>query len=485
VTDGASPPRLLLGNLDGEADLALDLPAAQPAAPASPETPAGSATPAAPAAPESGGRRLRRSWTAQAAAAASAAASLLRALARPGDQLWLPASPALLAAERFASLPGVPRPEIVAGPPGRLRPAGELLAWCETAAVQALRARQGERPRQPVARQPAPGLGGPLHEVVWRLPRPLAAVVAATHHRAFCLQVRRELDCELRGARMVDSYAALAAHLEALAAGADLPAAPARGERPGARGDGAAPGAGFSGSWVVKAPLSAAGRWRAIHRHDLAPDELAQPGFRRRVENLFARHGALLFEPWMEREADFGAAGLLLPDGVRWVSFHRQRVDVHGQVTGLDLDAGPPDGAGGAAGDLIVDGMARAELAVWQEALDGVAGALARAGYVGPFGVDAWRFRGRDGRSRLLPVGEINARLTLGLLARALVDRLRGPLGLGAGDRVGLRLGTPPPAHGGAVRREIVPLLASGAAGEPGAWLELDRRAGRSAGSQG
>jgi hypothetical protein len=463
VTDRGRPPRLLLGNLDCEADLALALPLPGSAPPARPETAADV------------GRRPRPAWTRQAATAAAAAASLLRALAQPGDQLWLPVA---VAAERFASLPGVPRPEIALGPRERLRPAGELLAWCETPAVQALRARQAGRLKEPAWPLRPAGLAGPLHEVLWRLPRPLPAVVVAVHHRAFCLEVRRELGCELRGARMVDSYDALVAHL---AAGGPA-GAPASVDRSDAGGGGAEPRAGFSGSWVVKAPLSAAGRWRAIHRHDLAPDELAQGAFRRRIENLFARHGALLFEPWMERDADFGAAGLLLPDGVRWVGFHRQRVDVHGQVTGLDLDAGSPfgDPAGAGdltrAGDLAVEGMSRAEREAWQEALDGVAGALARAGYVGPFGVDAWRCRGGDGAGGLQPVGEINARLTLGLLARALVDRLRGPLGLAAGDRVGLRLGVPPTAGAGAASGEIVPLLAAGEAGEPGAWLELERR---------
>jgi hypothetical protein len=38
----------------------------------------------------------------------------------------------------------------------------------------------------------------------------------------------------------------------------------------------------------------------------------------------------------------------------------------------------------------------------------------------------------------------------------------------------------PPPSSGGSGRAagEIVPLLAAGAAGEPGVWLELDRRHG-------
>lgn len=530
VVGGAGgPPRLLVGNLDAEADLAVLWAAA-----------------AAGAAP--GGPVRRLGWTRQAAAAAAAAATLLRALARPGDRLWLPA-PVL--AERWGELGEVPLPTVVTGPLGAAGAAlggvAEVLAWCETPAVEALRRRLGERQRadelpgvpapepahglaaEPargraeaaccmaaesalgmameaargvaaetarsratetargrgavpacgVAMEPATGPASdsawdpspdaaPLHEVLWRLPRPRPAVVAAVHHRGFCLEVQRRLGRALPGARMVESSAELG---EMLARGAGAGAAAGTGAWESPWGAAAGGGCG-AGSWVLKAPLSAAGRWRAIHHDGAVHGGWSDAGFRRHVDRLFARHGALLFEPWVERVADLGAAGLVSPEGVRWVGFHRQHVDAHGQVVGLDLDAGA---AGAAAEELRVEDMAAGERAAWQRALDDVGAALRRAGYVGPFGVDAWRWRGSDGRACLHPVGEINARLTLGLLARALVDRLRAPLGLGAGDRVGLRFGRPP--QGGA-RGEIVPLLRAGAAHEPAVWLELVRGAG-------
>jgi len=402
--------------------------------------------------------RGRRSWTPAASAAAAGAATLLRAFCRVGDRLWTPAP---VAPDRLADLPGVPRPELASGPVAAQHPAAELLAWCEAPSATALRsaarriAADGGDPREigdvgppHELRHAAPAQD--LHEIVWRLPKPRPAVVAAVHHRAFCLELQRQLGRALSGACMVESYGALEAHLAAGAAGA------------------------AGGSWVVKAPLSAAGRARAIHHHGHDPSGFANPAFRRRIENLFRRHGPLLFEPWMDRLADFGAAGLLLPAGaVRWVGFHSQRVDARGQFVGLDLKAMGPDLA---AVGLAIHGLAGlppADCEDWLQALGAAAGALARAGYIGPFGVDSWLYRGEDGAARLHPLGEINARVTFGLVARVLVDRLRGPLGLDAGDRVGLAFGRHQPAAGSTPGVGVVPLLLAGAAGEPGAWLEI------------
>jgi hypothetical protein len=259
-------------------------------------------------------------------------ADLLRVFARDGDRLWVP---------------GRARPE----------PADEVLAWCETPEAVALR----KRPRQ-VSDQ-----DGPLHELLWHLPTASPEVVAAVNHRGFHLQVARELECALPGARMVESLA-------------DLERVP--------------------GPWVVKAPYSASGRSRYIHREESV---LTDPKAHRTVERLFELHGPLLFEPWMERTADFGCSALLTPSGLRVLGFHRQTVDLKGQFAGIELPAEVPDRM--------------------KEVVEGVGRALQRAGYVGPFGIDAWEYRRPDGGLAFNPLGEINARMTFGLVARALAER--------------------------------------------------------------
>jgi len=279
-------------------------------------------------------------------------APLLRVFAREGDRLWSPAP--------MESIPDGQRPILESGPLRDLPPAEEVLAWCET--PEAAAHRRGPR-------SSAVSWDAPLHELLWTLPVPSPSVVAAVHHRAFHLQVAKEIGCDLPGARMVESLA----KLERL----PLPR-----------------------SWVLKAPLSASGRSRYIERNG---PELSDPKARRTVERLFARHGPLLFEPWMDRVADYGVSALLTETDLRIVGIHGQRVDLKGQFAGIDLQP-----------DLSEEDRARL-----LETVEAVAAALRRAGYVGPFGIDAWSYRKEDGTIALNPLGEINARMTFGLVAWA------------------------------------------------------------------
>jgi hypothetical protein len=278
-------------------------------------------------------------------------APLLRAFARDGDRLWSPA----------------PGPDLESGPLRDLPPAEDVLAWCETPAV--LEHRGG--PRRPAAID----WDAPLHDLLWQLPTPSPAVVAAVHHRAFHLQVAQEIGCALPGARMVESLS----ELDRLS----LPR-----------------------SWVLKTPLSASGRDRYIERdgHGQARTDTKA---RRTVERLFDRHGPILFEPWMDRVADYGVSALLTQDEMRVVGIHGQRVDRKGQFVGIDLQ---PDISEEDRNRLL-------------ETVEAVAVALQRAGYVGPFGIDAWSYRREDGAVVLNPLGEINARMTFGLVAWVWAER--------------------------------------------------------------
>lgn len=299
-------------------------------------------------------------------ATASRMALRLRAFAREGDRLWTPVP---VDPEHLADIPGLPRPILESGPLRDLPPAAEVLAWGESPEAAALRTQK----REPVA-----SLDAPLHDFLWRLPVASPEVVARVHHRFFCLRVAEELGCALPGARIVESVL----DLDRLLTSRDAPPA-----------------------WVVKAPLSASGRSRFIERD--GPTISSEKG-RRTVERLFDRHGPLLFEPWMDRVEDFGVSVLLTQDEARTVSFHRQLVDRKGQFAGIELGAALPP----------------AERERVEEVVHGVASALRREGYVGPFGIDLWRYRRPDGKIVLHPLGEINARMTFGLVARALADRV-------------------------------------------------------------
>ena len=281
--------------------------------------------------------------------------SQLRVFARDGDRLWLPAP---------ADPDAAPGLILESGPLDWLEPTTELLAWCETPDAARLRT----EPR---------GTGipwdAPLHELVWHLPVAPPAVVATVHHRSFHLQVAEELGCALPGARMVGSMA----ELDRILAAREAPE-----------------------SWIVKAPFSASGRERyLIRKGRLLPDEKS----RRTVEHLFERHGPLLFEPWMDRIADYGCSALLTASELRVIGIHRQQVDLKGQFAGIDLQADLPE----------------RDRERFLEIVDGVAAALRREGYSGPFGVDAWTYRRADGSIAFHPLGEINARMTFGLVAHS------------------------------------------------------------------
>jgi hypothetical protein len=259
-----------------------------------------------------------------------------------------------------------PGPGLESGPLRDLPPADEVLAWCET--PSALEHRGGPRPPAMI------DWDAPLHDLVWRLPTPPPAVVATVHHRAFHLQAAESIGCALPGARMVESLAELDRALRS--------APPA---------------------WVVKAPFSASGRSRYIERNGPA---LTDHKSRRTVERLFDQHGPLLFEPWMDRTEDFGVSGLLGTE-LRIVGIHGQKVDRKGQFAEIDLDP-------------ALSSQDRDRLL---ETTEAVAEKLREAGYVGPFGIDAWRYRTAAG-TVLNPLGEINARMTFGLVAWARRRRL-------------------------------------------------------------
>jgi hypothetical protein len=292
-------------------------------------------------------------------------APLLRVFAQEGDRLW---SPAPINPASVPETPGLPRSIFESGPLRDLPPVNDVLAWCET--PEAAAHRGGARAGTDVF------WDAPLSEILWQLPMPSPTVVAAVHHRAFYLEVAEDLGCALPGARMIESMTELDRVLRT---------APA--------------------AWIVKAPLSASGRSRYIERKGPA---LIDAKARRTVERLFEVHGPLLFEPWMDRIEDFGVSALLDASGFRIMGVHRQQVDRKGQFAGIDLHAELSD----------VD---RRQLL---ETTEAVAAALRSAGYVGPFGIDAWRYRRADGASVLNPLGEINARMTFGLVAWATAERL-------------------------------------------------------------
>jgi hypothetical protein len=214
-------------------------------------------------------------------------------------------------------------------------------------------------------------------DLVWADPR-----ARDVNDRRFALDVQRELGVALPTAAIVESIAQL---------DACLAASPPR-------------------RWVCKARLTTAGRDRYIGDGD-AFDRAA-------ITSLLAGHRALVFEPWLDRIADFGVCA---------------RVDREGKVA---IDP-PHELFTSERGTFRAIALAPRDLTVAEHdqlvmTADHVGIALHRAGYAGPFGIDAFAYRDGDRRA-LRPLCEINARYTFGHVARALLARTGGTtLGFGA-----------------------------------------------------
>jgi len=331
----------------------------------------------------------------------------------------------------MAFAPGLPLPVLESGPLERLPPAAAVLAWGETTGIA------GARPTPPGEVPPA---GEGLAHALWTAPPASPETVARVQHRAFCLEAAESLRLALPGSRMVRSLEEIGEHLHSGGAAESR-----------------------SGEWVLKAPFSAAGRSRLRGK-----GRFLEGPPRRRAERLLALHGELLFEPWMERIADFGLCALVLDRECRILGIHRSLLDGGGNFCGIDL---LPSG-----GERFLPGaeaLLPGEEALFVATAREIGGRLRVAGYRGPFGLDGWRYRGADGAARFHPLGEINARMTFGLVARGLAERVAGERS-GETRQAALRVGAKEELEAArAGGSEVVALLLPGGGDPTAAWLEV------------
>ncbi len=332
------------------------------------------------------------------------AAGLLMAafLRGPRDRLWLPegdlppkapAGPAP-ADERRGAMAGdwgadtAAAAQLLLGPSPPAAGPFAVLAWASTPRIRGL-AEEGlaDAPfaLPPGARGAAGGATSDWRAPFWRTPLADPELARRLASRAWYQRSAAALGLALPGSSLLGS--------------ADLlPALVARGEPSGA-----------GPAWVLKRLWSAAGRDR-LWLGPSGPDP-AQWDW---IRGCLARDGALLLEPWMPRLADWGCVGLVEADRVDIVGSHRQVVDARGRFQGIRLWPGaarptelPDPELPGSAASLLQDAALQA------------GAALAAEGYRGPFGIDAWSYRDRSGRWAFQALGEVNVRLTMGLLAWA------------------------------------------------------------------
>lgn len=237
-------------------------------------------------------------------------------------------------------------------------------------------------------------------ESLWALQPSIPGAPARANSRETLLDIADSLGERLPGARIIRSLDELDRCI------ADFGAAPAS----------------RNGWWVVKALWCAAGRDRLRGRgksFDRAEDRVY-------AGRLLERDGALLFEPWMERIDDFACSALVDENDVRILGVHRTLVDAVGRFEGIEI-----------ATESVVTALGESNHDRLIETTGRVGERLASNGYRGPLGIDAWTYRDSAGNARFHALGEINARLTFGIVARAAFERTgiaTGRLVVGRGE---------------------------------------------------
>ncbi len=149
-------------------------------------------------------------------------------------------------------------------------------------------------------------------------------------------------------------------------------------------------------AWLLKRAFGFAGRGRRkVTSGALGDDET------RWIEASIDLGGGLQVEPFVAIDREFSLHGAI--DASRAIALGAptvQRCDAYGAWVATALSA---------PGDLAAD-----ELGALERETRAAASALAAAGYTGPFGVDAYRWRDASGAVHFNPRSEINARYSMG-----------------------------------------------------------------------
>jgi hypothetical protein len=162
--------------------------------------------------------------------------------------------------------------------------------------------------------------------------------------------------------------------------------------------------------WLLKRPLGYAGRGRRrLHPGARAPEDEAW------LVASLRDCGGLQVEPWVERELDCALHGWLDVDG---------RCTL-GQPTLQELDEA---GVWRASALAPAGTLSAAEAAALTGEALRTARALHEAGYFGPFGLDAFRWRAPGGQVHFQPRCELNARYSMGWATG--LGAFRAPAGL-------------------------------------------------------
>jgi hypothetical protein len=166
--------------------------------------------------------------------------------------------------------------------------------------------------------------------------------------------------------------------------------------------------------WVIKAPISTAGRDRMRVMGEGGLSDVDQ----RRLAGMFEQSAELLMEPWLERVLDFSIQYERIDEGLRRRGIVLLENTERGQFRSARATRRPFEGlSGGERRVLFEGGDSRGRWAMWVEEVMEPALELWLGDYRGPVGVDAFLYRDSSGGLRLKPIVEVNPRYTMGRVA--------------------------------------------------------------------
>lgn len=206
----------------------------------------------------------------------------------------------------------------------------------------------------------------------WINTAPDISAVRVVNSRRFSAQLEREWSVGLPGAVTIDSIDALETTIGSVARDKDC--------------------------WVLKAEFGMSGRERLLGRGWQLPEQTVHWARRRLASNE-----RLFFEPWVDCIEEAGLQFSIPPDGSPVLEgITPLETSPTGQYRGNRFDA------------------ATSVRETWRDTVEigrRVARRVQQAGYFGPLGVDAMRYRDAGGAVRLRPIQDVNARWTMGAVS--------------------------------------------------------------------
>ena len=220
--------------------------------------------------------------------------------------------------------------------------------------------------------------------------------VRMANSRRASVELERELGLELKGSRVLGSLQDFHDAVDAISQTEKTPRE--------------------NVSWVVKAEFGMSARERVVGR-----GALLQTPTLRWLEKRLAAGEWLVFEPWLDRVAEFGILFWIhsperIADGaekVERIAVTKLLTDATGRYVGSTMQSfqhGSNEQA-----ELLASTVSQASLFVSK---------LAQRGYFGPIGIDAMLHRNHKGELEFRPIQDVNARCTMGFIARRLTERL-------------------------------------------------------------